>query len=340
MAPQIDLDELRAAWRALHHESAGAGWRTIPILGGRVCPILAGREFPGNEEAILVGFQGIQRPPAESLPQGQGFLVTCPELGAAGRDRTWIGLARQPGGDLDLFAIMAADVLGTLESRYVSDDLRRFSVFVARIRSWQEFMRRGMPRLLSPEAELGLVGELQILSTILQAGYPAALTVEAWKGPQRGLHDFALDGGAIEVKSAIASRGFPAHITSLDQLDESLVRPLYLAAVRLDVAPIGKTLSQYVDSLRELLALHEDARADFDSRLIEAGFMDSMRGSYVRAFHVASEHYYEVGDGFPRLTRASVPRGVTKAIYELDLDLVSQVPKSGEEVLRQLGVLI
>jgi hypothetical protein len=340
MAPQINLDELRAAWRALQHESAGAGWRTIPILGGRVCPILAGREFPGNEEAILVGFQGIQRPPTESLPQGQGFLVTCPELGAAGKDRTWIGLARQPGGDVDLFAIMAADVLGTLESRYVSDDLRRFSVFVARIRSWQEFMRRGMPRLLSPESELGLVGELQILSTILEAGYPAALTVEAWKGPQRGLHDFALDGGAIEVKSAIASRGFPAHITSLDQLDESLVRPLYLAAVRFDVAPIGKTLSQYVDSLREFLALQEDARADFDSRLIEAGFMDSMRGSYVRAFHLASVNYYEIGDGFPRLTRASVPRGVTKAIYELDLDLISQVPKSGEEVLRRLGVLI
>jgi hypothetical protein len=340
MGPQIDLEELRAAWRALQYESAGAGWRTIPILGALVCPILAGREFPGNEEAILVGFQGIQRPPAESLPQGQGFLVTCPDLGTVGRDRTWIGLARQTGGDLDLFAIMAADVLGTLDSRYVSGDSRRFSVFVARIRSWQEFMRRGMPRLLSPEAELGLVGELQILSTILQAAYPVALSVEAWKGPQRGLHDFVLDGGVIEVKTAIASRGFPAHITSLDQLDESLVRPLYLAAVRLNVAPIGKTLSQYVDSLREVLALHEDARADFDSRLIEAGFMDSMGGSYVRAFHVASVSYYEVGDGFPRLTRASVPRGVTRAIYDLDLDLVSQVPKSGEEILRQLGVLV
>jgi hypothetical protein len=340
MAPQIDLDELRAAWRALQYESASAGWRSIPILGGRACLILAGREFPGNEEAILVGFQGIKRPPAESLPQGQGFLVTCPELGAAGRDLTWIGLARQPGGDLELFAIMAADVLGTLESRYVSDDSRRFSVFVARIRSWQEFMRRGMPCLLPPEAELGLVGELQMLSIILESGYPAVLTVEAWKGPQRGLHDFALDGGVIEVKTSIAGRGFPAHITSLDQLDESLARSLYLAAVRLIVAPSGKTLSQRVDSLRDLLAVHIDVRADFDGRLIEAGFIDSMRSSYVRAFEVTSVSYYEVGESFPRLTRSSVPRGVTKANYELDLDLVSQVSKPSEEVLRKLGVLV
>jgi hypothetical protein len=47
MGPQIDFEELRAAWRALQYETAGAGWRTIPILGGLACPILAGREFQG-----------------------------------------------------------------------------------------------------------------------------------------------------------------------------------------------------------------------------------------------------------------------------------------------------
>jgi hypothetical protein len=193
---------------------------------------------------------------------------------------------------------------------------------------------------LSPEAEVGLVGELQILSVILESGYPVALTVEAWKGPQRGLHDFALDGGVIEVKTAIAGRGFPVHISSLDQLDESLARSLYLAAVRLIVAPSGKTLPQRVDSVRDLLAVHNDVRADFDGRLIEAGFVDSLRSSYARTFEVTSVSYYEVGESFPHLTRNSAPRGVTKANYELDLDLVSHVPKPSEEVLRRLGVLV
>ena len=340
MAPQIDTEELRLAWRALKHGSPGAGWQTIPILITSACPILAGREFPGNEEAILVGFRGIQQPPAEALPQGQGFLISIPELGSAGRGLIWIGLARQPRADLDLFVIMAADVLGTLESRYVADDLRRFSIFVDRIRSWQEFMRRGAPRVLSPEAELGLFGELYVMNTILQAGYAPSLTVQAWKGPRRGLHDFALDRGVIEVKAAMNDRGFPAHIGSLDQLDESLKSPIYLAAVRLVALPSGLTLSQLIDRLREFLAAHQDAGADFDNRLIEAGFLDSVRNSYVRSLQVTSTSYYRIAETFPRLTRNSVPRGVTRANYELDLDLVIQASEDTSEVFRDLGVLV
>ena len=340
MGPQIDLEELRAAWRALRDQSAGAGWRTIPILGGRACPILAGREFPGNEEALLVGFLGVRQPPPASLPQGQGFVVTCPQLGAAGRDRTWIGLARQPGGDLDLFGIMAADVLGTLDGHYTMEDSRRYSTFVSRIRSWQEFMRRGTPRVLSPEAELGLIGELHILGLITEAGYPAALAVESWMGPRRGLHDFALPAGVIEVKTALENRGFPAHIASLNQLDDSVVTPIFLAAVHVTSSPSGTTLSQRIDALRAILTVDYSARADFDDRLIEAGFIDSMRDSYVRSFHISALHYFRVSEEFPRLTPSTVPRGVTKASYELDLDLVTQPPLSTIDVFRQLGVVV
>jgi hypothetical protein len=340
MGPQLDLDELRAAWRALRDQAAGAGWRTIPILGGRACPILAGREFPGNEEAILVGFLGVRQPPPESLPQGQGFVVTCPQLGTAARDRTWIGLSRQPGGDLDLFGLMTTDVLGTLESRYTTEDSRRFSAFVSRIRSWQEFMRHGMPRVLSPEAELGLLGELQVLRLILESGYPAALAVESWKGPRRGLHDFAFAAGVIEVKTALVNRGFPAHIGSLDQLDDSIISPIYLAAVRVAASPLGTTLPQRIDALREILGVDYAARADFDSRLIEAGFVDVMRDSYVRPFDVSSVGHFSVSESFPRLTAGSVPRGVTRASYELDLDLVPQAPQLSMDVFRKLGVVI
>jgi len=338
MGRQINVDELRAAWRALQDQSAGAGWRTIPILAGSACPILAGREFPGNEEAILVGFTGIRRPTPESLPQGQGFVVTCPALGAIGREQIWIGLSRQPGGDLDLFATMAADVLGTLETRYVTDDMRRFSVFVERIRSWQEFMRRGVLRLLPPEAELGLVGELHFLGALIESGYPAGLAVEAWMGPRRGIHDFVFAAGSIEVKSAIANRGFPAHITSLEQLDDSLVRPLFLAAVRVAVTPAGTSLTERVEALRLLLAADQIARASFDSRLIEVGFLDAMRDSYVRKFQISAVNYFSVAGSFPRMTASSVPRGVTKASYELDLDLVGQPALMNEDVFRQLGI--
>jgi hypothetical protein len=45
-----------------------------------------------------------------------------------------------------------------------------------------------------------------------------------------------------------------------------------------------------------------------------------------------------VSDGFPRLTPAGVPFGVTKVSYEIDLDKVSGDGLSIEVVLKELGV--
>jgi hypothetical protein len=92
--------------------------------------------------------------------------------------------------------------------------------------------------------------------------------------------------------------------------------------------------------LRETLRADYSAVVEFDSRLVEAGFIDSMRDHYVRTFHVSATSYFLVTDAFPRLTPSSVPRGLTRASYELDLDLVPQISPSSTEVFRQLGVLI
>ena len=58
-------------------------------------------------------------------------------------------------------------------------------------------------------------------------------TLDAWQGPLNGLQDFFIGTGAIEVKATIAPQGFPAKISSLDQLDETQRQPLFLAGVRL-----------------------------------------------------------------------------------------------------------
>lgn len=338
MDPQTSLEELYAAWRALRSESAGAGWRTIKVQAESKCPVLAGREFPGNEEALLVGFTGIGRPSPDSLPQGHGFLVTCPELGPAGASYTWIALSRQRGGALDLFSVMAEDVLRIVAVSYTHSDHQRYSAFLERIRAWQEFMRRNASLLLTPEAEVGLVGELEVLGSLLRAGYAATPAAEAWQGPRHGLHDFVLNHGAIEVKSTTAADCFPARITSLAQLDDAIVSPLFVAAVRLDVAATGTTLPERVDSLRHLLGSDPVARTVLDSRLVEAGYVEAVREHYVRRFLSASVSVMRVTDGFPRLTAASVPKEVRKASYELELSMVKQPDVGLAAAFRELGV--
>lgn len=337
MALQSKRQEFLAAWRALTGNPEEEGWRTIPVAYGGPCRLLAGRRFPGNEEALLVGFTSIGVPQEDQLPQGRGFLVSRVYLGDDLANQVWVALCRQYVGSLDLFSMMTDDIVCMLEGHRGANDEGLFQIFQARIRAWQDFMRR--EGVLSPEAEVGLFGELELLRTLLSAGISVTVAVDAWKGPLDGIQDFRIGTGAIEVKSTVSSSSFTALVGSLDQLDNSLIRPLFLAGVRLVVLTTsGRTLPEQVGEMRDQMSGEPAARAAFDSRLISAGFLAVDAERYTRKFSCVGIRILHVSEGFPRLTRANVAIGISKACYEIDFDLVSTGEVGIEHVLGQLGV--
>ncbi len=209
MAPQSDIERLQAAWRALAGIDSAEGWRTIPISVEGPCRLLAGRHFPGNEEAILVSFPSVPIPADNDLPQGQGFRVARVPGGAPGGAPVWVSLSRQPSGSSDFFAMMAGDVVELLESRSSSSQEHLFGLFLSRIKAWQDFMARNWRGVLAPEAETGLYGELVVLRALAGAGISAACAVDSWQGPLNGLHDFSASSGAIEVKTTVSVTHVP-----------------------------------------------------------------------------------------------------------------------------------
>lgn len=338
MVQRTEQAELLAAWRALSGNPCMEGWRTIPVAITSPCRILAGRHFPGNEEALLIGFVDAKLPPVNRLPQGRGFQVSKENM--SGQDRcVWVALRRQNAGRLDLFAMMAVDILAALDQLRGVPDERRVDAFLSRITAWQEFMRRGSDGVLSPDAEVGLVGELAFLGDLLAIGLPSSLAIEAWQGPLDGIHDFEFGAGAIEVKTTLAAAGFPAIINSLDQLDDSFKSPLFLAGIRLALDPAGASLPAFVASLREMLLGHPGAVAALNTRLLHAGYFEDVAESYVRRFSRVGSRLMSVSDAFPRLTHANVPLEVRKARYELDLDLIAGTSPELYAVLVQLGIM-
>lgn len=339
MAPRSKRTELDAAWRALAGYETGEGWRTISIGLIGQCRFHAGRHFPGNEEALVVGFSSIRIPPAEHLPKGSGFLVSKVVLIDQAPNYSWVALCRQRAGNPDLFAIMSDDIVVTLEEQKIADNDRLFGIFLSRIRAWQDFMRIGREEILSPEAEVGLFGELTILNDLLGSGMPVETVINSWQGSLDGTHDFSLGTGAIEVKSTVSPSGFPAKIGSLEQLDDSLIRPLYLAAVRLELIQTGIRLPELVGAIIGQLEHFPTALAEFNSRLIHAGYLETMAGRYTRKFTTISSRLYYVKEGFPRLTYASVPMEVRSARYEIDLDLIHSENTILDYALKHLGVI-
>jgi hypothetical protein len=186
-----------------------------------------------------------------------------------------------------------------------------------RLESWQVCLRARRGRL-QREEQAGLLGELAVLDKLAgEVGFPQAIA--GWTGPVDGIHDFELGGLAIEVKSAI---GVSHHvrISRLDQLDTEGLNHLILARARFHEAPEGLTLPEVIGGLRKIINdTHPASMDEFSDRIMRIGYLDADAEFYASTRTVLTDlHVFEVGDGFPRLTRAQVPPALIEAAYSLD----------------------
>jgi hypothetical protein len=329
-------DEFSLAWSSLSGGDEETGWRTIPITPAGRCALSAGRRFPGNEEALLAGFSTATVPPAEKLPGGQGFNIERVDPHKDGK--TWLALTRKASGSTDLFLAMVCDVAGALDAEAGADEARLVRLFLGRVRAWQEFMLKGA-LALSPEAEIGLIGELVFLAKLIDAGIPPLAAVEAWEGPLDGLQDFVIGTGGVEVKTTLASKGFPAKIGSLEQLDDSVRKPLFVAGERLSQVMEGRNLPDFVADVWSALAGESAAQTLFTHKLLAAGYVGAYADRYPRRFTQSESKVIEVDEGFPRITRGTAPQGVSRAVYEIDLDRATGRQFGTTEALKKLGVI-
>lgn len=331
-------NEFLMAWSSLTGSDTEPGWQAISLPSAGPLQVRAGRRFPDNAEAVLVGFSTARLAAADKLPQGQGFAVerTDPE----GNGRLWLALTRKSAGSAELFAAMVCDVVGALDDAVVAgaDEAKLLRILVGRVGAWQEFMRKGT-LALSPEAEIGLIGEIMLLRAIIDAGVPSVLAIESWVGPLDGIQDFELGTGALEVKATLSAAGFPANIGSLEQLDDATRQPLFVAGARLRQTASGQNLPEIVDAMQ--LALTGDAESSrlLTERLLAAGYIDSHADRYPRRFEQAGTRVVEIANDFPRLTSGNVPAGIRKVMYEIDLDKAPGENVGIEAALKKMGVI-
>lgn len=331
-------NEFLMAWSSLTSAESAPGWQAIALPSAGPLQLRAGRRSPDNAEAVLVCFPSAKLAAADKLPEGQGFAVERAEPDGSGK--LWLALTRKSAGSPELFASMACDVVGALDDGVVSgsDEGKLLRAFIGRVGAWQEFMRKGS-QALSPEAEIGLIGELTLLRAIIEAGVPSALAVESWVGPLDGVQDFELGTGALEVKATLSAAGFPARIGSLEQLDDSTRQPLFVAAARLRQTESGQSLPAFIEATGETIKGDAEAQRLLSERLLAAGYIDSHADRYPRKFEQAGTRVVEVAGNFPRMTSGTVPAGIMKAMYEIDLDKAPGDNVGVEGALKKLGAI-
>lgn len=316
------IDEIQLAWNSIQTAQGTSGWNTVAVLPSHPGRFRAGRNFPDQCEALLAGFRTNVMSRNEKLPEGLGFHVT--RVNSKQNGLVWLALTRRPNGNLELFSAMVSDVLHAILATGTGDHNRELRAFIGRIRAWQEFMRKGAVPL-SAENEVGLVGELTVLEKMLEVGMAPEAAIRAWSGPLDGLRDFELGFGAIEVKTTLASAGLIAKIGSLEQLDDTNCKPIFLGAVKFGLTESGQTLPEKISAITKQLEFDPIRLSEFDDRVLAAGYLPAHSPQYHRRFSLRYIAILEIGENFPRLMYGNVMPGVISARYEINLEsLLSQ----------------
>ena len=171
--------------------------------------------------------------------------------------------------------------------------------FLERIRAWQDFMDRHKEAVYSRRRpSRDSLANLWCWKRMIESGVPVTELLDAWQGPRDGLHDFMLGAGGIEVKTTVAADGFLARVSSLDQLDESLRQPIFIAAVRLALHPSGMTIFEMADVIRMRLRGKEAGLETFEIRLNAGGPNSCSRRAIHAAFPSRVDRLPSLAQGF------------------------------------------
>ncbi len=322
------------AWRALARQEAGEDWRFVHLTKVGGVSIEAGCYFPLAREALIVSFPGSWPVNPARLPEGKGFDVARIEGQVVFAGQTPIALVRRLEGSAEIFAIMVVDILRSLEFAASTENRDVMEAFLERVREWQAFMAR-THRPLSPEAQVGLLGELWMLRYLAESSLGAG-ALDCWQGPLRAAQDFQVRGGAIEVKSTVRVGSFLARINSIEQLDCDRA-PIFLCAFRFEESTDGTSLVDLVSVLRDRFA-QAGVQRGFEALLMVMGYLDEHAPLYGRTLTLKDAKGFLSNDDMPRLTRAALPAALRSAAYVLDLDAL-QVPSVGiQDLINAFGV--
>lgn len=217
----------------------------------------------------------------------------------------------------ELFETLCRDVMAAGE--LANTEAEALERAIGRTFRWHYLLRGGRLEALTEEAQKGLIGEIEVLK-LLMASLGTKPAIAAWTGPSGAPKDFELKADCIEVKARRGASQPFVKIANEHQLAAVPDRRLWLGVLAVDKVqtPHGRTLTEYVDEVTELLERTEpSAIVDWDLHLVDAGY-DMLHDYSAWRWIASSPEFHSVEEGFPRIT-APVPLGVSGVTYALAL---------------------
>ena len=218
----------------------------------------------------------------------------------------------------DIFYKFCEDII---ESTRLNQRENSFAPAIDRWNTWIQFFSKStLP--LSENEVLGLIGEIYFLQNVMIKKYGQDVALESYIGTDLAHKDFEVQNTWYEVKS-IHNGVRAVKISSIEQLDSDIDGKLIIL-----------TFDQGTPSYEGNITLNRliaDFRSDldrkwqllFDQKMRKARYIEDERYDDYNHIFVSLDAY-SVTEAFPKLTKASLPLGVTKASYDIDISAIQR----------------
>jgi hypothetical protein len=220
--------------------------------------------------------------------------------------------------DFEIFRVLCADLLEVTRGFAPDEGARARRILLGRLRQWQEVLARRRMKLLSHNEIMGLVGELLFLRDVMLPRFGLPLAVGCWRGPYGDEQDFAVADLIVEVKTQGTTADRRLRISSEDQLDTSASRVVICqqGVARCDAEePSAVSLNGIANELIAAAGSVPDCRARLVLGLDVAGWRELPE--YDDYWLLIDRNYFEVSEGFPRITRTDLRSGVEDVRYRI-----------------------
>lgn len=298
--------------------SPNADYNVRRVAGSGSIPLFWGKDVAGDCLLIieLAGDHHAQfRKDGTSV---HGIGVDLRQSDELGQQRLVLTLEKHV--DRDLFFGLCETLAASLAP--VTDPSAALSVSLTHIKRWKAFLAGRKSGGLSPEQVRGLFAELQLLRALYGERLSTTEAVTAWCGADRVQQDFIFGDTAVEVKSLSGHERNAVRISSEDQL-ESLTSNLFLMVYRLSELPESDralSLNGLVQLIEQELA-EAEALEQFSRKLPAYGYAPLAEYD-APLFLVSDTTAYRVVEGFPRLIRSLIPRGIARLSYDIELESI------------------
>lgn len=233
-------------------------------------------------------------------------------------------------------------MLCAVADRIQLDGLPPMTALEQTLETWQSIL--AMRVRMSPQAEIGLFGELLVLEAVVSAG--SQLSLGSWRGALSEEHDFGFPDADVEVKTTTGERR-QHWIHGLGQLTATSETPLWMLSIQITRGGTGQGRS-LPELIADVLAMALDAdRARLSQNLGAAGWHDGQEDLFSERWRLRAPPVpLCVDDSFPRLTAVALSSaGVDVAAlrqlsYEIDVtDRPAAVdcPASLDAIVQRMG---